>query len=441
MDRNKPNIVGPNGEPVHATPEITEEAIDKRIDLAIEKFKTEQNKKWGIIAVCVAILFGGSIATLVRSIPGAVKTELIEPKISASVNEIIEEKTSRYVDRRVRDFEKKVEPIDNSITLLKKRVPELEAKVSRAESATQAMKKELGVQQDQLSANQRALEIQVRIQELAISSKTGDRGAFAELQKISGTDGKASIAASTAIKEIELFYDADRSQIFFSRLVVKPFNSDPGLALEEIAPVLAHPDSKIREAAANSIASLNQKASIYLLCEALQNENNLRVVARLTRAISTVTNQEFKPLEKDVILDWWRVHKTDQEFAADWTLWRRYISSNSTGEEAVEILTRFVKTYPSATLARCILARELMDLDRDKEADDVLNEVQRDRPDYRWLFVLRARRLFGEGRTDSAVNLLNQILQRVPNSEAEIKSASFITPWVEGFGIEWPSEK
>ena len=60
----------------------------------------------------------------------------------------------------------------------------------------------------------------------------------------------------------------------------------------------------MREAAVNVIAQVSRpsgasKGIVQELITALQNESNLRVIARISRAVSIISKEEFKPLDRD----------------------------------------------------------------------------------------------------------------------------------------------
>src|SRR5207302_273126 len=58
---------------------------------------------------------------------------------------------------------------------------------------------------------------------------------------------------------------------------------------------------------------------VELLCNDLETEKNLRVVARVTKALSGITKAEFKPLDREAVTAWWTLHKGDSEFVAPYS--------------------------------------------------------------------------------------------------------------------------
>ena len=182
------------------------------------------------------------------------------------------------------------------------------------EARSNRFKRDVQDKQQQLERAQISINGQVHVQQLAIASKAGGLAEFVELKKLSES-GVETANAQTALKEVELYFDTDRGQLSHPTLVDPISKQSPGFAYEELLSDLENKDPSMREAAVNVIAQVSRpsgasKGIVQELITALQTESNLRVIARISRAVSIISKEEFKPLDRDGNLAWWRLART-----------------------------------------------------------------------------------------------------------------------------------
>lgn len=77
------------------------------------------------------------------------------------------------------------------------------------------VKKDISAKQEQLQSAQITINDQVRVQQLAIGAKAGGLADYEELQRDAARTDELGNTAKTSLKEIELYFDADRAQLTF----------------------------------------------------------------------------------------------------------------------------------------------------------------------------------------------------------------------------------
>ncbi len=297
------------------------------------------------------------------------------------------------------------------------------------------------------------LKSRLSIQELATEAKAGDFGAYATLEKWSKRDDEPSVAAKAAVYDIDKYFEDDRDRLTFP-IVVDPISKkDPGLSEEELVAGLATKDPALRIAFANSLAIPpynSEKRAVDDLCKALTTERDLRVVARLTRTISILTGEDFKPLNTSAVQEWWKLHRSDSHFrspyggflrAQELLAKRPWASQNSSyntptsleseSSQKIEfslypndgivlvipLLDETISVAPDALCARAQKAYILLKLGRMSEAAIEFDKIEKKQSDFRWLLIWRSLLFLREGKRDEAVTSLNRGLKRSPGLE------------------------
>ena len=261
-------------------------------------------------------------------------------------------------------------------------------------SQIEPVKRDVQDKQQQLERAQISINGQVHVQQLAIASKAGGLAEFVELKKLSES-GVETANAQTALKEVELYFDTDRGQLSHPTLVDPISKQSPGFAYEELLSDLENKDPSMREAAVNVIAQVSRpsgasKGIVQELITALQNESNLRVIARISRAVSIISKEEFKPLDRDGILAWWRLHEHDSLYQSPYGGYRRalpFLGKNGNSNDvpkSVTLLDETLKLDPDALYTRALKMRCLIAQNDLPTAENELAELEKRAGDFRW---------------------------------------------------------
>ncbi|MDG6025277.1 MAG: hypothetical protein E3K40_00930 [Candidatus Brocadia sp.] len=159
------------------------------------------------------------------------------------------------------------------------------------------------------------LKEQLKIQRYVIAAKAGERDYFDEFKKIALEKPRLTEDIQKAIREIEFYYDG----IKFSPASPKLGGPYFSLAIEDIIYTYRYSDPAIdvREAAIGTLIDfyglpLIKTNIVQELCEAIDSEKNLRVIARTTLLLFYLTGENFRPLEIDYVKKWWQDIKTNQ---------------------------------------------------------------------------------------------------------------------------------
>ena len=371
--------------------------------------RTHENK-WRFVAL-LSVAFGlFSWFVAPQQIQGwikeAVQQKMSEPMIRDAVDVAMREKAGVYIDEK--------------LTPLREQTDALVAKIAQLDT-------DISKKQNQLQTDQDLIRRQVRLPQLATDAKAGNLDAFNELRDMAqGTDSLAP-SAQAALQDIELYFDLDRAQIFFINWVDRVSRQDPGWSVEELLLELKRQDPQERAAVVNSLSGLvaNSSTIAQYLYEVLQSEVNLRVVARLTRALALATKQEFRPLDIAAVDAWWTLHKKDPRFQSPYGPFfeaQALLSKpNIDSQKVLDLLNQTINAQRNAVFARSQKAGLLILAGKLNEAQQELEEISKQRPDFRWLLFWRSLLSLKQGKEDEAVMSLNAALARSPALEENAK--------------------
>lgn len=292
-------------------------------------------------------------------------------------------------------------------------------------SQIEPVRKDISGKQDELGAAQISINGQVKIQQLAIAAKAGGLEEFEELRKQANVDNSdTSAAAKTALKEVELFFDSDRGQLTYPTFVDSVSHQPPGWSNEEMLRRLEQQDSRAREAAVNVIASVagsnKSKGIVEELIELLKRESDLRVIARISRALSIITKEEFKPLDREAILNWWRLHEQDPVYRSPFNGLKQALvlldkeDNAQQLAEALVLLDQTLKADPDAIYTRCLKFRCLIARENLIGAATELGEIEKRQGDFRWALLWKSLLLHRQNKTEEAVAAINAAFSRSP---------------------------
>ena len=236
-----------------------------------------QVKKWRFLtflSTAIALIaFFIAPQQIVNWIGKQIDKKLTEPMIRESADRLIDTKMSNYVDMKMQPLNKQAGILDANISELKNDIADKQATLQR---------------------QQKELADQIKVRELAVAAKAGSRKAYNELLTLK--ERKPNNLVTSSIKEIELFFDADRGQLSFPILVKKEIMKDPGMSVDEVIQILRS-NPKLAEAAINTLSQLKSKASVSELCTLIKTTEDLRLAARATRAIEIITVEKIDPLD------------------------------------------------------------------------------------------------------------------------------------------------
>ena len=290
-----------------ALPPGVQALIETRINSAIDNLR-ERNRydlkelsrdhirKWRFLAITSSIITLITIFyapdKILNIISNQIDKRLTEPMLISSADRLIESKMNSYVSE-------KLAPLMDRATKL--------------ESTIDGMDRQISEKQLLLEEKQNTLQKQLRIQELAISSKAGSRKAYIDLLALSKDPNNGNDLINASLKEIELFYDVDRKQLSYEHLVKAETMKDPGYSVDEVIFIMRN-NKDLTEAAINTLSQLKSKAVIAELCQVVFDSDDLHVVNRATRAIQILSGEEIHPLDFEKVKQWWSLNKDNKEF-------------------------------------------------------------------------------------------------------------------------------
>jgi len=311
------------------------------------------------------------------------------------------------------------------------------------------MNEAIGQKQVMLEDQQRKLSHQLRIQELAIAAKAGSREAYTALLDMRREGGDSNDLLTASLKEIELFYDVDRHQLSFPRLVSKGIMKDPGYAVDEVIFDMRN-DSSLIEGCINTLSLLKSKGAVGELCQIVNNSQDLRAVARATRAIEIVTGEKIRPLEFDKVQYWWQNNKDNKAYLGDYAGYCEVVKrmrqapvKNNSLPEFISILSKTIDSDPNALHSMCLKAGFLAMMGDLNSANDLLDRVRTLKSDYYWLYVWETALKIKQGDLDSAINSVNSAFAKSPTSivEGTVRFWKVFDPIQDNPKVAWPSKE
>jgi tetratricopeptide (TPR) repeat protein len=184
------------------------------------------------------------------------------------------------------------------------------------------------------------------------------------------------------------------------------------------------------------------------LCEAIDSENNLRVIASTTLLLYYLTGENFRPLEIDSVRKWWLIHKNEPKYKSPYKSYfkalryiKRGISTDTKKREVIALLDKTIDVDSKTIHARCFRGGFYSLLGEDDKANEdfeyvknYVNEfkqwLQKNRHpffhrfenyEYKWLFFWQAASLVKQGKINDAVNSLKKALEIDPKLESDLK--------------------
>jgi hypothetical protein len=357
-----------------------------------------------------------------------VDNKLTQPMIQETADRLIKEKMGDFVSD-------KLKPLDQEAEKLKATIDDMNVAIADKQAAIEDQQKKLASQ--------------LHIQELAVAAKAGSRQAYTELLSLRALEVDASGLLAASLREIELFYDADRNQLARLTLVKNETLKDPGYAADEAIFVLRHQEPKLMEAAINTLCKLKSKASVKELCKIVSTTDDLRAATCATRAIEEITGERIRPLEFEKVEAWWRDNQKNTSYCGDYDGYCEVMKQieqghiqNSAIPDLIARLSRTIATEPEALHSMCLKAGLLTvqgDLDA---ARGLLADARKIRGDYYWLPVWEGSLKVKEGDLRGAVESVNRAFEKSPSSDVEfaVRAWAMFTPIKDDPNLNWPSK-
>lgn len=209
-------------------------------------------------------------------------------------------------------------------------------------------------------------------------------------------------------------------------------------------------DPKQREGAVNTISRIEgyekSKGIVEELISQLERERNLRVIARISRALTVITKEEFKPLDKTGILNWWTIHKSDQQYKSPYLgfkkAWPFLMKTDDTKDipSMISALDETLAVDPDAVYTRVLKGRCLTLSDKLDDAEKEFAEAEKRQTNFRWLLLWRSSVLFKRGKSDDAVASINACFVRSPGLATFAKTLPDYTELLRNPKIVWPKK-
>jgi len=415
--------------------------IETRINTAIDDLREgnradlkelsrDHAKKWRFLAIISSVIVIITIFyapdKIVTLIGEQIDKRLTEPMLISSADRLIETKMNTYVSQELAPLNEKASELKSTIDRINQQIIE---------------------KQSLLEEGQIEIQGQLHIQELAIASKAGSKNAYSELIQKNENPANSSDLLTATIKEIELFYDADRGRLSYPVLVKVETMQDPGYAVDEVVNLLRN-NKDITEAAINTLSRLKSKATVSELYKIVLESEDLRAITRAIRAIEIITDEKMRPLDFKKARTWWEQNKDKKEFLGNYDGYCEVVSKMSQSpvtyndiDEFIENLSITIDNDSMSLHSKCLKAGFLIMRNRIDDAKKILAEVKKAKSDYYWYFVWEASLKIKEGDLDGAVNSVNSALKKSPTSDvvATIKYWQIFDPIEEDAKISWPN--
>lgn len=414
--------------------------IDKKLDNAESRLYKDYINKWKIWGSVVAVFF--MIANFVgyQAITSSVKTlvekKMTEPALVKATEETISKRMPEFVDNKFKSVEEKADKLYKFI---------------------ETTSGEIREKQNLLENTQSLLKEQLNIQQCTIAAKAGARGKYEELKIIAEKKLEYKEFVDAALKDIEFYYEAIKYELTTPKLVDSISKKDPGYSIEEVIYFYRNSDVDLnsREAAIDTLIAYNNTHRIkdnvvQELCESVNSEQNLRVIARTTLLLNSITGKSFRALEIETVKVWWEQNKNETKYQSPFKDYLKVydyevVNDTKEREQIISLLDKCIQAEPDAFHARCLRGFNLMLLKDFDTAEKEFKIVEERNKDFRWLLLFRSILFACQNKTDEAVGLLNQALAKSPAIKDSVKELpTMIAAYkkvVENEGVKWPDDK
>ena len=395
---------------------------------------------WAIAATVVAVLSILAVPTILKEwFKVYVKEYMTKPALKKVAKNTIVNEMSAFVKGEIDPLKKESDTLSEHIEKISS---EIIAKQRDIESAQKLLKEQLNIQQ------------------CVVAAKAGKRDKYEELKSIAEKKLEYKEFVDAALKDIEFYYEAIKYQQATPKLSDRISQKDPGYSIEEVIYFYRNSDVKLdmREAAIDTLIDYYNKGKIkenvvQELCESVNSEQNLRVIARTTLLLSNLTGRSFRSLEIDAVREWWKQNDKETKYQSPFKYYleaREYLPSPSVidienAKQVISLLDKSIQAEPDAFHSRCLRGLSLIVLKDCDKAEKEFKIVEERNKDFRWLLLYKSLLFACQNKIDASVDLLNQALAKSPVLESVAKDlAKNFTEYkkvVEKENVKWPGDK
>jgi tetratricopeptide (TPR) repeat protein len=395
---------------------------------------------WAIAATVIAVLSILAVPTILKEwFKVYVKEYMTKPALKKVAKNTVVNEMSAFVKGEIDPLKKESDTLSEHIE-----------KISN----------EIVAKQRDIESAQKLLREQLDIQQRVVAAKAGKRDKYEELKSIAEKKSEYKELVDAALKDIEFYYEAIKYQQTTPMLRDRISEIDPGHSIEEVIYFYRNSDVKLdmREAAIDTLidyynADKVKENVVQELCESVNSEQNLRVIARTTLLLSNLTGKSFRSLEIDAVREWWKQNYKETKYQSPFKHYLEaleYIPAPSVidienAKQAISLLDKIIQTEPDAFHARCLRGLSLIVLKDYDKAEKELKIVEERNKDFRWLLLYKSLLFACQNKIDEAVDLLNQALSKSPVLEEVAKDlAKNFTEYkkvVESKNVKWSSGK
>lgn len=426
----------------------TEVVLEIRINEELQRLREEyqtglniinhtQEIRWKIIAICSGVfsLFAIFVAPqqiLKPIVTNYIDKNLTEPKLIEAANRITKEKMETFVNT-------KLEP--------------LESKIGSLTAYLDNIKHDITKKQKRINNKQVLFSELLKIQNLTNSCKASTPDSYANYNKLIRLAGEKSSFqpfANAAIRDIFFYFDSQKNTEgrLLGDFVSKKFIE---YSVDEVIDIYHNKDPSLdfQEAAINTLAILKRDTAVQEICDSIDREQNLRVIARMIRALSILTGEYFDTLDINAVKTGWEKDTNKEKYKSFYKGYletRTYMKGRSSlsdkeSKYVISLLEKTIEMDPAALHARCIRASVLTNFRRLDDAEIELKEVENRNNNYRWLYFLKAELFVWRENHDKAIESLNRAMEISPELETNIKTSPVFKNLLENPQLKFPSNK
>lgn len=397
--------------------------------------------KWKIIAICSGVfsLFAIFVAPqqiLKPYVKNYIDTNLTEPKLQEAANNITENKMEEFVTN-------KLKPLDSKIGSLTAYIDDIKHDITK--------------KQKRINNKQVLLSELLKIQKLTNSCKAGTPDSYAnynELKILAGKKSSFQPFANAAIGDIFFYFDAEKN--IKGRTLLETTTGKPIIySVDEVIDIYynENPVLNFPEAAINTLAILQRDTAVHDICDSIYKEQNLRVIARMIRALCILTDEYFETLDINKVKTWWENDTNKEKYKSYYkgllearALEKRpsFGSNENDYKQVVSLLKQTTKADTNALYSKCLLGYYYTLLKDFVNAKKEFDEVEPlGNNNYRWFFFYKAVFILLQENPDidAAIASLNRAMQISPIFETIIKSSPVFKNLLENPQLKFPSNK
>lgn len=332
---------------------------------------------------------------------------------------------------------------DKELKNISNKILPLELKAKSLSTLIRKMRKELLPLQEIL-----------KIQQMTTAAKAGSRKDYEELNKISTKDPRIQTYVKASLNDIFFYFDAEKN--IKGRTLLETTTGKPIIySVDEVIDIYynADPVLNLPEAAINTLAILQRDTAVHDICDSIYKEQNLRVIARMIRALCILTDEYFETLDINKVKIWWENDTNKEKYKSYYkgllearALERRpsFGSNENDYKQVVSLLKQTTEADTNALYSKCLLGYYYTLLKDFVNAKKEFDEVEPlGNNNYHWFFFYKAVFILLQENPDidAAIASLNREMEISPTVETIIKSSPVFKNLLENPQLKFPSNK